>query len=35
MKHLLFPFFAISYLLAHVTLHLSLYPINWVASLFK
>lgn len=35
MKKMLFPFFAISYLFAHTTLHLSLYPIDWVAGLFK
>lgn len=35
MKKLLFPLFAVSYLLAHVTLHLSLYPIGWISSLFQ
>ncbi len=35
MKQLLFPFFAISYLLARITLHLSLYPIDWLAGLFQ
>lgn len=34
MKQLLFPFFAASYFLAHITLHLSLYPIDWLARLF-
>lgn len=35
MKKVLFLFFAISYLLAHITLHLSLYPIDWLSGLFN
>ncbi|EOH75203.1 Uncharacterised protein [Enterococcus malodoratus] len=35
MKKLLFPFFAVSYLLAHITLHMSLYPIDWLSNLFN
>lgn len=35
MEKLLFPFFAVSYLLAHITLRLSLYPIDWLSSFFK
>ncbi|MGL9749358.1 hypothetical protein IGI50_003338 [Enterococcus sp. DIV0170] len=35
MKKMLFPFFAVSYFLAHMTLHLTLHPIHWVAGLFN